>query len=63
MVNSVFKELVYQILEKKNEPYFRWPNKMGEDLTKRNQSLFCHYHQERGHTAEDCKTLRDHMGQ
>ena len=28
--NSVFKELVYQILEKiKNEPYFKWPNKIG----------------------------------
>ena len=31
MVNLLFKEPVYQILEKvKNEPYFKWPNKMGE---------------------------------
>ena len=31
MVNLLFKVLVYQILEKvKNEPYFKWPNKMGE---------------------------------
>ena len=64
MVSSVFKELVYQILEKiKNEPYFKWPNKMGEDPSKRNQSLYFHYHQERGHTIEDCRTLRDHLGQ
>ena len=28
VVNSLFKELVYQILEKiKNELYFKWPNK------------------------------------
>ena len=40
----MFRELVHQILKKvKNEPYFRWPNKMGEDPTKRNQSLHCQY--------------------
>ena len=37
MVNSVFKEPVYQILEKiKNEPYFNWPNKMKRDPSKHN---------------------------
>ena len=64
MENSVFKELVYQILEKiKSEPYFKWPNKMGGDPSKRNQSIYYHYHQERGHTIEDCRTLHDHLGQ
>ena len=39
-VNTVFQEPVHQILDKiKNELYFRWPNKMGGDPTKRNQSL------------------------
>ena len=46
LVNSLFKELVYHILEKiKNEPYFKWPKKMGGDPSKRNQNLYCHYHQ------------------
>ena len=64
MVNSLFKEPVYQILKKvKNEPHFKWPNKIGGDLTKHNQSLYCHYHQDRGHTTEDRRTLRDHLGQ
>ena len=37
VVCTVFKEPVHQILEKiKNEPYFKWPNKMGGDPTKRN---------------------------
>ena len=37
IVNSVFKEPVYQIHEKiKNEPYFKWPNKMGGDPSKWN---------------------------
>ena len=30
MVNSVFEEPIYQVLDKiKHEPYFKWPNKMG----------------------------------
>ena len=42
MFSTVFRELVHQILEKiKNDSYFRWQNKMGRDLTKRNQSLHC----------------------
>ena len=65
IVNSMFKELAYQILKKikKNKPYFKWPNKMGGDLSKQIQSLYYHYHQERGHKIEDCRTLRDHWGQ
>ncbi|XP_075663181.1 uncharacterized protein LOC142632707 [Castanea sativa] len=52
------------ILEKiKNESYFKWPNKMGGDLTKHYQSLHCQYHQDRGHTIEDCRTLRDYLEQ
>ena len=32
VVNTVFREPVHQVLEKiKNEPYFKWPNKMGGD--------------------------------
>jgi len=31
---------VYQVLKKiKNQPYFKWPTKMGGDPSKRNQSL------------------------
>ena len=28
-----------------------------------NQSLYCHYHQERRCMTEDCRTLQDHLGQ
>ena len=64
MVNAVFREPIRQVLEKiKNEPFFKWSNKMAEDPTKRNQSLYCYYHQEQGHTTEDCRNLWDHLDQ
>ena len=64
-VNSIFKKLVYQVLEKiKSKPYFKWPNKIGGGgLTRQNQSLYCQYHQDRGHTTKDCRTLRDFLNQ
>ena len=52
-VNVTFKEPVHKIVDRiKNELYFRWPNKMGGDPSRRNQSLFCTYHKDKGHTTE-----------
>ena len=63
-VNAVFKEPVQQILEKvKNEPFFRWPGKIAEDPSRRNQNLYCHYHQDHGHATEDCRNLWNHLDQ
>ncbi|XP_075655228.1 uncharacterized protein LOC142625461 [Castanea sativa] len=62
LVNSLFKEPVHHILEKiRHEPYFRPPNKMSGDASTRNQNLHYHYHQDKGHTTEDFRTLRDHL--
>lgn len=59
-----FKELMYKIVKRiKNEPYFRWSGKIGEDLPKRNQSLYYSYHREKGHTTEQCRVLNDHLEQ
>ena len=58
VVNAVFRELVQQVLEKiKNEPFFKWPNKMAGEPTRLNQNLCCHYHQDHGHTTDDCRNL------
>ena len=61
-VNVVFREPVQKILEKvRNEPFFKWPNKMAGDPGNRNQNLYCHYHQDHGHATEDCQNLWDHL--
>ena len=63
-VNVVFRELVQKVLEKvRNEPFFKWLNKMAGDPVNHNQNLYCHYHQDHGHTTEDCKNLWDHLEQ
>ena len=64
MVNAVFREPVQQVLEKiNNELFFKWPNKMAGDPMRHNQNLYCQYHQEHGHTTEDCRNLWDHLNQ
>ena len=63
-VNAIFRELVHQVLEKiKNKPFFKWPNKMARDSMKRNQSLYCQYHQDHRHSTEDCRNLWNHLDQ
>ena len=44
-----------------NESFFKWLNKMTGNLIRCNQSLYCHYHQDQGHTIEYCKNLWDHL--
>ncbi|XP_065630487.1 uncharacterized protein LOC136067935 [Quercus suber] len=47
-----------RVLEKiKNEPYFKWPNKMSGNPEKRNQDRYCQYLQDHGHAMEDCRNL------
>ena len=39
-INVAFKEPMHKIVDQiKNEPFFRWPNKMGGDPFRRNQNL------------------------
>ena len=55
---------MYQVLEKvKNEPFFKWPNKMVGNPEKRNRNLYCQYHRDHGHTTENCRSLWGHLDQ
>ncbi|XP_023871859.2 uncharacterized protein LOC111984461 [Quercus suber] len=41
VVNTVFRELMHQVLKKiKNEPFFKQPNKMAGKPMRRNQNLY-----------------------
>ena len=52
-VNVAFKEPVHKILDRiKNESFFRWPNKIGGDPSRRNQNLYYTYDRDKGHTTE-----------
>nr|XP_023922510.1 uncharacterized protein LOC112033960 [Quercus suber] len=63
-VNVTFKEPVHRTVDKiKHEPYFRWPNRMGGDPSRRNQNLYYTYHKDKGHTTKQCRVLKDHLGQ
>ena len=64
VVGAVFREPVYQVLEKiKNEPFFKRPNQMMRNLEKRNRNLYYQYHQDHGHTTEDYRSFWDHLDQ
>ena len=55
---------MHRVLEKiKNGPFFKWPNKMAGNPTRRNSSLYYQYHQDQGHTTEECRNLWDHLEQ
>nr|XP_023886790.1 uncharacterized protein LOC111998899 [Quercus suber] len=63
-VGAVFREPVHRVLENiKNEPYFKWPNKMSGDLKKRNKDRYCQYHQDHGHAMKDCRNLWNYLDQ
>nr|XP_023903739.1 uncharacterized protein LOC112015557 [Quercus suber] len=36
---------------------------MGGDPSRRNQNLYCTYHKDKGYTTEQCRVLKDHLGQ
>ena len=45
----------------KNEPFFRWLNKVGGDPSRRNQNLYCTDHRDKRHTTKQCRVLKDHL--
>ena len=62
VVHAVFREPLHEILEKvKCEPFFQWPNRMAGDPSKRNQNLYCAYHQEPGHVTDECRNLKNYL--
>ena len=64
VIGAVFQEPVHQVLEKiKNEPFFKRPNKMVGNPKKQNRNFYFQYHQDHGHTTDDCRSLWNHLDQ
>ena len=60
----MFRELVHRVLNKiKNEPFFKWPNKMARESTRHNQNFYCQYHQDHGYTTENYRNLWNYLDQ
>ena len=60
----MFKEPIYQILDKiKEESFFIWPPKLVGDPAARNHKLQCFYHRDRGHLTENCHKFKTHLEQ
>ncbi|XP_050278272.1 uncharacterized protein LOC126719800 [Quercus robur] len=61
-VHAVFREPLHKFLKKvKGEPFFQWPSRMVGDPSKHNQNMYCAYHQEPGHIADNCRNLKNHL--
>ena len=55
LLNASFTKVFMAI---KGDPTFRWPPRMKIDPFKRDRSKFCEYHEDHGHSTEDCMVLR-----
>jgi hypothetical protein len=53
-LNADFTEVFLAI---KGDPAFKWPPKMKTNPYKRNRNKFCEYHENHGHSTEDCMSL------
>nr|XP_023883753.1 uncharacterized protein LOC111996050 [Quercus suber]XP_023917241.1 uncharacterized protein LOC112028779 [Quercus suber] len=61
-VNAVFREPVHRMFMKiKNEPYFKWPNKIAGESTRHNQNFYCQYYQDHEHTTKNSRNLWNYL--
>uniref|UniRef100_A0A2N9IAL2 Uncharacterized protein n=1 Tax=Fagus sylvatica TaxID=28930 RepID=A0A2N9IAL2_FAGSY len=55
----------YPKAERKNiissNRHIKWPGKLRSDPTKRSKDLYCRFHQDHGHTIEDCFALKQQI--
>lgn len=61
-MNIVFTKPIHKIMfDIKDQPYFEWLKKKGENPVKRDSDLRCSYHRGHGHWTENCKTLKQFL--
>ena len=61
-MTTVFKKPIYRILsEIRDEPFVRWPAKLGEAQKDYDEKSRCTFHDEQGHRTENCTPLKQHL--
>ncbi|XP_075665452.1 uncharacterized protein LOC142635124 [Castanea sativa] len=57
-LNTSFDQVLMQI---KDDPSLKWPERMKEDPSKRNKSKYCRFHCDHGHDTNECYDLKQQI--
>ena len=57
-LNTPFEQVLMQI---KDGPSLKWPEKMKGDPNKRNRNKYCHFHRDHGHDTDECFDLKQQI--
>ena len=55
-LNALLDQVLMQI---KNDPSIKWPEKMKGDPNKRNKNKYCHFHRDHKHDMDECLVQND----
>ena len=58
LLNTPLDQVLMQI---KDYPSLKWPEKMKGNLSKRNKNKYCHFHHDHGHDMNECYDLKQHI--
>ena len=57
-LNTLLDQVLMQI---KDDPSLKWPEKMKGDPNKRNKNKYCRFHRDHGHDTDDCYDLKQQI--
>ena len=49
------------LMQIKDDPSLKWPEKMKEDPNKRNRNKYCRFHRDHGHDTDQCFDLKQQV--
>ena len=57
-LNALLNQMLMQI---KDDPSLKWPEKMKGDPNKRNKNKYCRFHRDQGHDTDECFDLKQQI--